>query len=204
MLEIIILMIVSYILGGIPTGYIIGKYWKGIDIRQYGSGNPGTANVYRTLGKWPGIITFVIDFTKGIGPTLAAAYFFPENYTIIITCGALTIVGHIWTIFLGFKGGKGVATSAGVFSVLIPLPILGAFVIFALAVQITKHISIGSICAALVLPALSFIFKSPVPYSVMAIIVCGLILYTHIPNIKRILRGKELLYKHEKQNEAKK
>lgn len=202
MLGIIALMILSYILGGIPTGYIVGRYWKGIDIRQYGSGNPGTANVYRTLGKYPGLITFIIDFAKGLIPTLAATYFFPEKYGIIITCGALTIIGHIWTIFLGFKGGKGVATSAGVFSALIPFPIIGAFIIFAIAVQITKHISMGSMCAAVILPTLSFIFKSPTPYSIMALAVCVLILYTHIPNIKRILQGKELSYKHE--NETKK
>ncbi|MBI4656184.1 MAG: glycerol-3-phosphate 1-O-acyltransferase PlsY [Elusimicrobia bacterium] len=198
MLGIIILMILSYVLGGIPTGYIITRYLRGIDIRNYGSGNPGTANVYRTVGTWPGIITFLIDFAKGLIPTLAAAHFYPDKYGIIITCGALAIAGHIWTIFLGFRGGKGVATSAGVFSALIPSPIAIAFIVFVIAVSITKHISIGSICAAFTLPAVSYGMNKPVPYTVMALIVCALIIFTHIPNIRRIIKGKELDYKFNK------
>jgi acyl phosphate:glycerol-3-phosphate acyltransferase len=189
----IILMSASYVLGAVPTGYIVGRF-KNIDIRKYGSGNPGTANVYRTLGKWPGIVTFAIDFLKGLLPALTAARLYPGHYGTIIACGGLAIAGHIWTIFLKFKGGKGVATSAGVFMALLPLATAGAFVTFALAVALTRHISIGSMAASVILPALCFIFKCPWPLTAMALSVCGLIFYTHIPNIRRILAGRELAF----------
>ncbi|MEW5951388.1 MAG: glycerol-3-phosphate 1-O-acyltransferase PlsY [Elusimicrobia bacterium] len=193
----ILIILFSYLLGSIPTGYLIGRM-KGIDIRKCGSGNPGTANVYRTLGKWPGIITFFIDFLKGFFPAFAAVKFFPQDYLFIILVAAAGIAGHIWTIFLNFKGGKGVATSAGVFMAFLPAPTALAFAVFAVAVWITKHISVGSMSAAITLPVFCIIFKSPVPFSILAFCVCALIIYTHIPNIKRIYSGKELTFHHKK------
>jgi len=204
MLIVVLLLVLSYFLGAIPTGYLIGRF-KGIDIRQHGSGNPGTANVYRTLGKLPGIITFAIDFLKGFGPAYIAMQFFylegsgdfsKGHWWIPITAGALAIVGHIWTVFLSFKGGKGVATSAGVFMALLPYPTIGAFVAFGVAVAITSHISVGSMAASVVLPVLCLVFRSPIPLAAMAFCVCGLIFYTHIPNIRRILAGRELSFHH--------
>ncbi|HNW44815.1 MAG TPA: glycerol-3-phosphate 1-O-acyltransferase PlsY [Elusimicrobiales bacterium] len=204
-----ILFIASYVLGAIPSGYIVGRL-KGIDIRQHGSGNPGTANVYRTLGPLPGMITFTFDFLKGFAPTLIAArYFFdPANYAdfskghwwIPVTAGALAIAGHIWTIFLNFHGGKGVATAAGVFMALLPGPTAGAFGVFAVAVALTKHISVGSMSAAVALPILCFIFARDYqkPFTLLALAVCTLIFYTHIANIRRILKGKELSFQHGK------
>ena len=123
-IEITSLMIISYVFGGVPTGYLVGKL-KGIDIRNYGSGNPGTANVYRTLGKWAGITTFAVDFLKGFLPTMLAMGFYLRagHWWIPVTAGAIAIAGHIWTPFLNFKGGKGVATSAGVFAAIMPIPI---------------------------------------------------------------------------------
>jgi len=204
MFKVLFLMISSYLLGAIPTGYLIGKL-KGIDIRHYGSGNPGTANVYRTLGKIPGIITFIVDFLKGFIPTFIAMHFFytkgindfsKGHWWIPIIVGTLAIVGHIWTVFLNFKGGKGVATSAGVFMAILPLPTLGAFISFLIAVWISGHISVGSMTASVLLPILCFIFNASLPFKIMAISVCALIFYTHIPNIKRIMQGKELSYKY--------
>ncbi|MCG2725828.1 MAG: glycerol-3-phosphate 1-O-acyltransferase PlsY [Elusimicrobia bacterium] len=205
-IEITALMVISYILGGVPSGYIVGKYSKGIDIREYGSGNPGTANVYRILGKWAGITTFSADFLKGFVPTMIAMGFYLRagHWWIPVTAGAIAIAGHIWTPFLCFKGGKGVATSAGVFAAILPIPILGALTVFIITVAITKHISLGSMAASIVLPILGFALKSPLPLSIMALIVCGLIFYTHIPNIRRILSGKELSYKHKKPENAEK
>lgn len=202
-----LLFIASYLLGGIPTGYLIGRF-KGIDIRQHGSGNPGTANVYRTLGKLPGMLTFTFDFLKGFVPTLIAVrYFFdPLNYSdfskghwwIPVTAGALAIAGHIWTIFLRFHGGKGVATAAGVFMALIPVPTAGAFVVFGLAVAITSHISVGSMAASVALPVLCYVLAKDYqkPFTLLALAVCVLIFYTHIANIRRILKGKELSFEH--------
>lgn len=213
-IQIGLLFIASYILGGIPTGYIIGRL-KGIDIRQHGSGNPGTANVYRTLGKVPGLMTFAADFLKGFVPTLIAAqYFFdPANYAdfskghwwIPVTAGALAIAGHIWTPFLNFKGGKGVATAAGVFMALIPVPTAGAFVVFAIAVGITSHISVGSMAASVALPVLCFALAKDYqrPFTLLALTVCILIFYTHIANIRRILKGAELSFKHKREGAGK-
>ena len=213
-IQIGLLFIASYILGGIPTGYIIGRL-KGIDIRQHGSGNPGTANVYRTLGKVPGLMTFAADFLKGFVPTLIAAqYFFdPANYAdfskghwwIPVTAGALAIAGHIWTPFLRFHGGKGVATAAGDLMALIPTPPAGAFVVFAIAVGITSHISVGSMAASVALPVLCFALAKDYqrPFTLLALTVCILIFYTHIANIRRILKGAELSFKHKREGAGK-
>lgn len=201
-----LLFIASYILGGIPTGYIMGRL-KGIDIRQHGSGNPGTANVYRTLGKVPGIITFIIDFLKGYVPTMIATqYFFipgsmdfsKGHWWIPVTAGALAIAGHIWTVFLNFHGGKGVATSAGVFMALLPIPTALAFLVFGVTVAITSHISAGSMAASVALPILCFTLAKDYqrPFTLLALTVCVLIFYTHIANIRRILSGAELSFKH--------
>jgi glycerol-3-phosphate acyltransferase PlsY len=208
-LELILLFVASYVLGGIPTGYIIGRL-KGIDIRQHGSGNPGTANVYRTLGKVPGIVTFIADFLKGFAPTMVATHYFfipgsmdfsKGHWWIPVTAGALAIAGHIWTIFLNFKGGKGVATAAGVFTALLPLPTAGAFVVFIIAVATTSHISVGSMAASISLPLFCFALSKDYqrPFTILALVVCALIIYTHISNIRRILAGRELSFKHKKE-----
>lgn len=206
MIKTIVLLLASYLLGGIPTGYLIGRM-KGVDIRKLGSGNPGTANVYRTLGKWPGIITFAIDFLKGFIPVYAAIHICGQEggrWWIPMAAGALAIAGHIWTIFLGFKGGKGVATAAGVFMALLPLPTTGAFIFFGIAVFLSGHISVGSMSASMALPILCLVFNKPEqkPLTIMALTVCLLIFYTHISNIKRILAGRELTFKHNKEGQA--
>ena len=204
--KIVLLFVASYLLGGIPTGYIIGRL-KGIDIRKHGSGNPGTANVYRTLGKWPGILTFTVDFLKGFVPAMIAMHYFyiqgsadfsKGHWWIPVTAGALAIAGHIWTVFLSFHGGKGVATAAGVFMALLPLPTAGAFGVFAVAVALTHHISVGSMSAAASLPILCLLLTSEHqrPFTLLALAVCLLLIYTHIANIRRILAGKELSFKH--------
>lgn len=217
-----VLLIASYFLGGIPTGYIIGRV-HGMDIRKFGSGNPGTANVYRTLGKWPGILTFAVDFLKGFLPAMIAMQFFyiassadfsKGHWWIPVAAGGLAIAGHIWTPFLGFKGGKGVATSAGVFTALLPWPTVCAFVVFAIAVALTHHISVGSMSASVALPAscyllnkvenMPFTIKPPdqMPFIIMALLVCAIIFYTHIANIRRILDGRELSFKHKGGNKT--
>ena len=197
-----VLLLTSYFLGGIPTGYVIGRI-KGIDIRKFGSGNPGTANVYRTLGKGPGILTFCIDFLKGFMPAYIAwqsFYIEAGHWWIPVAAGGLAIAGHIWTPFLRFKGGKGVATAAGVFMALLPLPTAGAVLVFALAVAGTHHISIGSMSASVALPILCFSLnasREQKPFNIVAVVVCAVIFYTHIANIRRILQGRELSFKHQ-------
>ena len=146
-ITIVLLILFSYLIGSIPTGYLIAKQVMHIDIRQHGSGNPGAANVYRIVGKWAGISTFLVDAIKGFVPVLLARHFCPDIYVIAIVCGVVAILGHMWTIYLKFRGGKGVATSAGVFFALAPIPTALAFAVFVILVAIWGRISIGSIFA---------------------------------------------------------
>lgn len=191
------LLFCSYLAGGIPTGYLVVKRFRGFDIRERGSGNPGTANVYRTAGPSAGAITLAVDALKGWLPTMAAIHLFPDRPWFQIAVGAAAVIGHDWTPFLGFRGGKGVATSAGVFLALAPLPMAGTVLVFALSVWRTGHISVGSMLGAAALPVLCFALKEPLPASLFAAASGALILYKHIPNIRR-LREKRELFLHEK------
>lgn len=181
----------SYLAGGIPSGYLIAKQVKGIDIRKHGSGNPGAANVYRQVGPAAGWATMVFDAMKGWLPVVLAQHLFPGSLAASMVCGALAIFGHLWTPFLGFKGGKGVATSAGVFAALIPLPTLLVFVGFVVATAASGHISAGSMTGALLMPIGCVLFKEDLPRTLMAAGVSALILYKHLPNLKRLLGGAE-------------
>jgi len=186
------LILFGYFAGGIPTGYLVVKRLKGYDIRTKGSGNPGTANVYRNAGALAGAITLVVDALKGYAPVFLSLSLEPRRPELAIACGAAAIIGHNWTPLLGFKGGKGVATSAGVFLGLLPVPMAVTIVAFALAVKISGHISVGSISAAVVLPIAAVAFGAKQAYCIAAAISGALIVYKHIPNIKRLIQNKEL------------
>jgi glycerol-3-phosphate acyltransferase PlsY len=186
------LVLLSYLLGGIPTGYLTVRWMRGIDIREHGSGNPGTANVYRVAGAAPGLITLIVDALKGWVPVILAQRFFPGKPLPMMLCGAAAIVGHDWTVFLGFKGGKGVATSAGVFAAMMPVPLACTIGVFILGYAASGHISVGSMAGAALLPVFNLIFGTPLPFTAMAMAAGALIFYKHIPNIKRLFKGKEL------------
>ena len=191
--HILLLTLASYLAGGIPAGYLVVRRIKGFDIREHGSGNPGTANVYRVAGAKAGAITLFVDSLKGYLPVLLARRLYPDAVWIAVLCGAAAIVGHDWTVFLGFRGGKGVATSAGVFAALMPAPMICTVTVFALSVWLSAHISVGSIAGAVALPVFDLILNGA---SALTAFSCGagaLILYKHIPNIKRLLQNKELL-----------
>ena len=195
MIKVFSLALFSYLLGAIPTGYLIARKVMGIDIREHGSGNPGAANVYRTVGKWAGICTFLVDGFKGFIPTCLALRLFPDLYWPAILCGTIAILGHMWTIYLKFRGGKGVATSAGVFAALLPIPTALAFASFVVCVALWGRISIGSIVASVVLPATSFfIGQHPMGVNIMVTAIGALVIYKHVPNIKRLLAKKELKF----------
>lgn len=207
-MTVLLLVLFSYFLGSVPTGYLIAKRVMDIDIRQHGSGNPGAANVYRIVGKWAGVSTFLIDACKGFIPVCLARHFCPDNYWVAIACGVIAILGHMWTIYLKFRGGKGVATSAGVFAALLPIPTALAFLSFVLCVWKWGRISIGSICACIVLPIASFfIGDHPMGVNIMVTAISALVIYKHVPNIKRLLEQKELKFedgaKKRKANESK-
>lgn len=186
------LILFGYFAGGIPTGYLVVKRLKGYDIRTKGSGNPGTANVYRNAGAMAGAITLIVDALKGYAPVYLSLVLQPRRPEVAIACGAAAIIGHNWTPLLGFKGGKGVATSAGVFLALMPWPMAATMAAFAIAVKVSGHISVGSITAACALPIAAIAFGQQTAYCIAAGVAGALIVYKHIPNIKRLIENKEL------------
>jgi glycerol-3-phosphate acyltransferase PlsY len=197
MLNIIFAVLVSYLIGSIPTSYIIAKLLKGIDIREYGSGNVGATNLMRTAGKVPGVIAFLLDTAKGAACVVLAAKLFYTPAIIIslplfkIILGLCAVAGHIWTVFLGFKGGKGVAATIGVFLGLTPLVTLLGLLIWLIFAFIFRYVSLSSIAMVISLPILMYIFKRPVEYIIFSAIFGAVIIYTHRTNISRLLKGAE-------------
>ncbi len=190
-------IILSYLLGSLPTSYIMGRLWKGIDLREHGSGNVGATNTFRVLGPLPGIIVLLADVSKGLVAVvfisrLSADGPIPCEW-IKVLCGMAAICGHIWTMFLKFKGGRGVATSIGVFFGLVWQAIGIAFLIGIIIILFTRYVSLGSILGALAFPFLvAFLpFEWPLPYFWLALLAALLVIMKHIPNIKRLIRGKE-------------
>jgi acyl phosphate:glycerol-3-phosphate acyltransferase len=182
----------AYLIGAVPAGYIVVRMAKGIDIREHGSGNPGATNVFRVIGPFAGILTYVIDFLKGYLPVYLALRFAPgDPESIAAAAGLCAIAGHIWTVFLRFRGGKGVATASGVFLALLPLPTLFAIGTFAAVLLITRYVSLGSIIAALMLPAASLIRKEPAALTLFAAGAALLIIARHRSNIGKLIAGTE-------------
>ena len=204
MIEIFLVILASYLIGAFPTAIIAGKLLKGIDIREHGSGNAGATNVFRVLGWKAGLAVLLIDIFKGFAPVWWLSALMPAdpgNTELIalfqILAGLAAICGHIWTIFAGFRGGKGVGTAAGVFLAMQPLPVLICLGVFVFVVSLTRYVSLGSMTAAGVLPFLllikMFVFQIPVALSVMilAFILAALIVIMHRENIKRLADGTE-------------
>jgi acyl phosphate:glycerol-3-phosphate acyltransferase len=200
MIWIVILAIIGYISGSIPTGVIIGKKVKGIDIREVGSGNIGTANAIRALGpKWGGIV-FLCDVLKGTLPVLLAIALLKwwpgvvsDVFGIFIpmAAGFGAVLGHNNSVFLGFSGGKGIATSFGVFLVLDYRAALIAFLVWIVVVVITKISSLGSLMGALSAPVVMIFFRQPVHTIIFAFVITAIAFYKHRENIGRILKGEE-------------
>ncbi len=188
----------SYLLGSIPTAYIFGKFFKGIDIRQHGSGNVGATNAFRILGKRIGSAVLVIDILKGVlAIVLVGDVFCFDKVFLRILLGVMVVVGHNWTIFLHFKGGKGIATSLGVLIGLAiqfeSLRIVLAVTLLAWSIPflISGYVSLSSMIAALVLPVAMFMTKQSWELLMLGLVFCIFILLRHIPNIQRLLAGQE-------------
>ena len=189
-MKLLLIIIFSYLCGAIPFGFIITKLFTGLDVRKYGSENPGATNVFRVAGPIAGVITLLFDSAKGFLPVFIAASIL-HSQSIAVLAGSCTIAGHIWTVFLGFKGGKGVATAAGVFLALMPLSMLFAFGIFIAVFTTFGYISLASIVAAFCLPIFALLTKSSHLVFVFSLVISLTVLIKHIPNIKRLLAGKE-------------
>jgi acyl phosphate:glycerol-3-phosphate acyltransferase len=203
MLLILIAIIISYLVGSIPTAYLAGKILKGIDIRKFGSGNIGATNALRVLGKKTGATVLLIDVLKGVIPVIfLGKYVLSQGISlsqelVYIAIAASCVIGHIWTIFLGFKGGKGVATSLGVLigislklqAVAISLGIM--LFIWLVIFIIFRMVSLASVIAALAFPICVIILKQPLSLFIFALILSLLVVWRHRANIKRIIQGKE-------------
>jgi acyl phosphate:glycerol-3-phosphate acyltransferase len=186
-----VLIGVSYLLGSIPTGYWLGKAWKGIDVRQHGSGNLGATNVLRVLGKGPGFITLALDILKGVIPVLLCSYYFPGEQTLALAAGLSAIAGHVTSPFVRFHGGKGVATSAGVFLALLPGPTLIALGVFGLSLVVSRFVSFSSMLAALSLTAAAWALCPVRRLNWATTVLAAFVFWTHRANIRRLLKGTE-------------
>ncbi len=189
-MKLIIAFILSYLIGSIPTAYILIKTFKGIDIRKVGSGNPGTTNALRSGGIFLGITTFVFDFLKGFIPVLIAKQHFTTHIVALIMLFA--VLGHITSIFLSFKGGKGVATFLGtLFAFSFKLALI-TLLIFLIVFILTHIVSISSIIATLFLITISIVSKNFNIYTKLLLTITGiLIIYRHNSNIRRVLNKEE-------------
>jgi glycerol-3-phosphate acyltransferase PlsY len=195
----IIVAVAAYLLGSIPTGFLVAKA-KGIDIRSVGSGNIGATNAMRVLGKPAGIFVLVVDCAKGwlaakLLPILAISFFNRGDShlsEICILAGIFAVLGHNYTCWLKFKGGKGIATTAGVYLALAPIALGIAFAVFILTILVTRYVSVGSIVAAIALPTAVWILP---PHNLLLGIVTtalgALAIYKHKSNIKRLMEGTE-------------
>ena len=184
------LILVSYVLGSIPTGLWLGLRLKGVDIREHGSKNIGATNTMRTLGKGLGAVALLGDMAKGALPVLVLGPLSDWEYAPL-ACGLAAIAGHTWSLFLKFNGGKGVATSAGVFLGLAPIPMAIAIGVFVVVVGVTRMVSAGSILAAMALGAMIWILPHDPVLRGIATAVAVLVVLRHRDNIKRIMTGTE-------------
>ena len=188
------LIILSYFFGAIPSGVWIGKIFKNIDVRDYGSKNSGATNSYRVLGAKLGIAVLIIDVLKGFIPLYIASKFNLE-YNDLVILGLVAILAHTFSCFISFKGGKGVATSLGVFLFLAPVITLILLVIFILVVYFTKYISLGSITAAFLLPIFTFFTHRDTYLFTLSVVIAIFVIYRHKTNISRLLSGTENKFK---------
>jgi glycerol-3-phosphate acyltransferase PlsY len=185
----------GYLLGSVPTGLLLAKFFSKVDPRKTGSKNIGATNIFRTAGKGLGILTLVGDVLKGMIP-IGIAIQLGISDLWLAAVGLSTFLGHIFPIFLGFRGGKGVATALGVYLVISPIAVLIEFLLFAGLVWRWRYISLGSICCATTIPILIAFFRSDSQaYFILSVIIAALILYRHQENIVRLLQGTENKWK---------
>lgn len=212
MINLAIVILLSYVLGSIPTSIILSKWRHGFDIRTKGSGNAGGTNVFRVLGWKSGVFVILLDMSKGIiATTLIARLFWDptlpfynrtpfDDFTIVqMICGGAAIVGHIWTVFAGFRGGKGIATGAGMLIGIAPTEFAVSVAIFLVVFLAWKYVSLGSISAAVAFPSTLFFrynicgeqIESYKTLIVFSLVMAGLLIYSHRANIKRLIEGTE-------------
>ena len=198
-------IVAAYLVGSIPFGFLVGKM-RGVDVRTVGSRNIGATNVFRTVGRKWGLLAFACDFLKGFVPTLLARLYVSgcDDASLMahlpLAVGVMCVVGHMFTCFMGFRGGKGIATGFGMLVALVPLLVLAAFALFIVVVRVFHYISLGSICAAAFLLATVWIpceaLSNPqgyhnLPQCIMIAFVAVFAIWKHRSNISRLMSGTE-------------
>jgi acyl phosphate:glycerol-3-phosphate acyltransferase len=219
-----VIIILSYLVGAIPTSIIVSKAVKGIDIRNYGSGNAGGTNVMRVLGWKHGIMVILLDALKGVIAVVLVARLHYGNipfenatpfddFTLVqIMAGIAAVVGHIWTVFASFKGGKGIATALGMLLILVTIDMLVAIGVFVLVVTVSRYVSLGSLLGAIAVPLTLVVrenifnvdipgYNTLLPFSILLVL---LVIYTHRKNVIRLFEGSEskVNFKKKKQKAA--
>lgn len=189
--ELILIILAAYLVGALPCGVILTRLSGAGDIRSSGSGNIGATNVYRVAGRKLGVLTLVCDALKGVLPVLLAAQWghLPEPQVALVALAVF--LGHCYPIYLGFKGGKGVATALGIFIVLSPLTVACLVAIFITLVAIWRYISLGSICAAAAAPLLIFWFERSTALVGATFFIAAIVIWRHRENISRLIGGTE-------------
>lgn len=210
-LRLVIIIVQSYLIGAIPFALVIGKWFYGVDVRSLGSGNLGSTNVYRNLGWKAGLAVQLLDIAKGLVPVLLVASFFDtqmpfENHTpfedstvVRLIAGITAVVGHIWSVFAGFRGGKGINTSMGMLIAVAPVELAIAAAVFLLLIGFFGYVSLGSMVAAIVIPVTMFIRRNLLHVQIdgYLTLICFLIalslmvLYAHRSNLRRLVEGTE-------------
>jgi glycerol-3-phosphate acyltransferase PlsY len=189
-LELPILLILAYILGSIPFGVLIARA-NGVDIMKVGSGNIGATNVMRVLGKGPAFLVFFLDTLKGAVPAIAARYLFPDQQEFWLLAGAMAVLGHSFSPFLKFKGGKGIATALGMVIGASPIIAVSAFLVFAVTLAITRFMSIASMFAVVSTIPVGLLLKESYWMIAGYVVLSSLIIWRHRANIERLKIGKE-------------
>jgi len=190
-MKIILIITICYLLGSIPFGYIMGKLFKKVDIREFGSGNIGASNALRILGPSLASLVIIGDVGKGILSIYLVKYLNIDSSLILAIAGLVVICGHDWSLFLGFKGGKGIATTFGVVFALNPTISILALIIGGVVVITTRYVSLASIFAIISIFIFTILFKQPYEYIIFSAIILILGIFKHKENIKRLKSKKE-------------
>jgi len=186
-------LVASYLLGAVPTSYLAGRLFRGIDLREHGSRNLGATNLYRVLGWRYAVPVGLLDAAKGLVPVLVFAPRVSSSELFALICGLVAVVGHVFSVFVGFKGGKGVATAAGVMLGLTPAALGVAVLVWVALVYLTGYVSVGSMAAAAIFPLAVYLLEPPARPAMLwlDVAVAAAIVWLHRGNIQRLLKGTE-------------
>ena len=184
-------VVLAYLAGSFPTSYLVARM-RGIDLRAHGSGNLGATNTFRVLGAWAAIPVLIIDVLKGLGPaTWFVAWDGTGDTRLAVVYGLAAIIGHVWSVFLRFRGGKGIATGAGVLLALAPVTTMVALFVWIGIVSLTRMVSAASLAAASLVPLLAWMMDQPTHTVVFCLVIAVFVWWTHRENVRRLLSGTE-------------